>query len=249
MKFPSLEFVDQFPISTVAISCFSDFPFVASGRTLVFNNTCPSVALLMFKTPVIVPNTSIPQRIGSKNKRTLRTSCPTPLLPNPPTTHVPSKNHTHPADLPLTPCADTYFTNSPSRPNMQPLNPPLPRWATRSASARYPARQRVCHRSNTQGSSVSGQEQAQRREPPFSQRCEYSLGGAQLRGYPPSTPKNDHSAGRAYPRDLRARILQASDHRHPPGASPTHVPPARASSPARALSSPAIFPRFMPKAL
>ena len=152
---------------------------------------------------------------------------------------------------------------------MQPLNPPLPRWATRTratprclvhlcrtarmnkitqqlASARYPARQRACHRSNTQGSSVSGQEQAQRREPPFSQRCEYSLGGAQLRGYPPSTPKNDHSAGRAYPRDLRARILQASDHRHPTGASPTHVPPARASFPARAppksIYSPAIFP-------
>ena len=103
------------------------------------------------------------------------------------------------------------------------------------ASACYPARQRACHRSNTQGSSVSGQEQAQRREPPFSQRCEYSLGGAQLRGYPPSTPKNDHSAGRAYPRDLRARTLQASDHWHPPGASPTHAPPARAFHPTRAL--------------
>ena len=86
----------------------------------------------MFKTPVIVPNTSIPQRIGSENKRTLRTSRPTPLLPNPPTTHVPPKNHTHPADLPSTPCADTYFTNSPSRPNMQPLNPPPPLWATRT---------------------------------------------------------------------------------------------------------------------
>ena len=116
------------------------------------------------------------------------------------------------------------------------------------ASAWYPARQRACHRSNTQGSSVSGQEQAQRREPPFSQRCEYSLGGAQLRGYPPSTPKNDHSAGRAYPRDLRARTLQASDHWHPPGASPTHVPHASASFPAKAppknYFGSAIFPRF-----
>ena len=132
---------------------------------------------------------------------------------------------------------------------MKPLNPPPSRWATRTraqprglvhpcrnkttqqrASARYPARQRVRHRSNTQGSSVSGQEQAQHREPLFSERCKYSIEGAQLCEYLPGTPKNDPSAGRVYPRDLRAGILQASDHRHPPGASPTHAPATRAPS-------------------
>jgi hypothetical protein len=51
------------------------------------------------------------------NTYQLQHTCP--LLPNPPTTHVP-QNHTHPADLPSPPCADTYFTNSPLRPNMQP---------------------------------------------------------------------------------------------------------------------------------
>ena len=61
-----------------------------------------------------------------------------------------------------------------------------------------------------------------------------ALKAPQLCEYPPGTPKNDPSAGCAYPRDLRDGILQASDHRHPPGASPTHVPPALASSPARA---------------
>ena len=104
MKFPSLEFVDQFPISTVAISCFSDFPFVASGRTLVFNNTCPSVALLMFKTPVIVLNTSIPQRIGSENKRNLEKIPSHPPATQPTnstrTTQKPYSPPPNPVDLP-----------------------------------------------------------------------------------------------------------------------------------------------------
>ena len=38
--------------------------------------------------------------------------------------------------------------------------------------------------------------------------------------------KNDPSARCAYPRDLRTKLQQASDHQHPPRASPTHVPPA-----------------------
>ena len=143
---------------------------------------------------------------------------------------------------------------------MKPLNTPQTRTdehatTQQCASACYPARQRVCHRSNTQGSSVSGQEQAQRREPLFSQRCKYSIEGTSCQcEYPPGTLKNNPSAGCAYPRDLRAGILQASDHWHPPGASPTHASPALDSAQTRAslsiyliyLSWSVIFPRFTP---
>ena len=177
----------------------------------------------------------------------MRKSRPIPLPPNPPTAHAPPKNHTHPLQTPLTSlasrgylppldapaqlCADTYFTNSPSRPNMKPLNPPPPRWATRTraqphglvhpcrnettqqrASARHPARpqQHAGKLSTTQGSPVQPALQA----PHWGVRSRVGL--------PAWQPKNDPSAGRAYPRDLRARTLQASDHWHPPGASPTH---------------------------
>ena len=84
------------------------------------------------------------------------------------------------------------------------------------------------NRSNHMG---SHSEKAQRRAK-VDGKC--SLEGAQMRGYPPSTPKNNHSAGRAYPRDLRARTLQASDHWHPPARGLSNPRPPR--------------PRFLPSA-
>ena len=87
----------------------------------------------MFKTPVIAPNdTSIPQRIGSENKRNLQKIPSHPPATQPTNNTRTAQNHTHLADLPSPPYADTYFTNSPSRPNMKPLNPPPARRATRT---------------------------------------------------------------------------------------------------------------------
>ena len=73
----------------------------------------------------------------------------------------------------------------------------------------------------------------------------------ELAGLPPALlrmfiKKRGGVGQRAYPRDLRAGILQASDHWRPTGASPTHIPPSRASSPPPAAGQIYLQPSHFP---
>jgi hypothetical protein len=91
----------------------------------VFTNTCPSGVTNIQNTchsPKYLPSPSASAARTSASLR--RSSSPCRSATKPANNTRTTQNYTHPTDSPSPLCADTYFTNRPSRPSTKPLSKP-----------------------------------------------------------------------------------------------------------------------------